>query len=302
MPLLKTADELMELGHDRVLRGDFSAAADRYSDAARKYSKDGNMAAAAVAGAYAGLTRLGGNPGPGEYRAVAASLAPLGGLPMKLGPRQIPASVLTHEANLLAEERECMSVRPGAPVEHDALAKRFQALSMAYRQMGNQTLILPEIFQHESVSTATKAPLLAALAEEEMGESLIGQDPKRAAEHNQNARNWWMQAGNAERAQAAAARVNQYGHSVKCWFCGREVTGEGIQFVALPGEMGPWSSSTQGSGLQSTDLTRGAVYACKGCSSVVDRMADERAIQRSKEVEDRLNAQIEALRRRIPGA
>jgi hypothetical protein len=302
MPLLKTADDLMELGHDRVLRGDFRTAQDRYADAARKYSKDGNMPAATLASAYADLARLGQNPAPGDYRTAANSLAQLGGLPMKLGPRQIPASVLAREAGLLAEDKETLSIRPATPAEHDALAKRFQALSMGYRQLGNQTLILPEIFQRESTSTTMKAPFFAALAEEEMGESLIGQDPKRAAEHNQNARNWWMQAGNTERAQAAAARVNQYGHSVKCWFCGREVTGEGIQFVALPGEMGPWSSSSQGSGLASADLTRGSVYACKGCASTVDKVADERALQRSKEVEDRLNAKIEQLRSRIPGA
>jgi hypothetical protein len=302
MPLLKTADELMDLGHDRVLRGDFRTAADRYSEAARKFAKDGNQPAATVASAYANLTVLGQNPSPADYKTVANSLAQLGGMPMKLGPRQIPASVLSHEASLLAEDKETQSMRPTTPAEHDALAKRFQALSMGYRQMGNQPLILPEIFQKESVSTATKAPYFAALAEEEMGESLIGQDPKRAAEHNQNARNWWMQAGNSERAQAAANRVNQYGRSVKCWFCGREVTGEGIQFVALPGEMGPWSSSTQGSGLVSADLSRTSVYACKGCQSTIDRVADERALQRASEAEARMNAKIEALRRRIPGA
>jgi hypothetical protein len=302
MPLLKTADQLMEQGQDRLLRGDFRSAQDRFSDAAGKYSKDGNLQGAVVAKAYASLMAIGAGASVSmTYRNAAAALGPLGDMPMKLGPRQVPASYLAREASLLAEEMELLGSRPENAAGHAVISQRLQALSLAYRQLGTATLILPETFTHESISPSQKAPAMAALSEEEMGESLVATDPKRAAEHNQNARNWWVQAGDPVRAQAAAGRVDRYGRSVKCWFCGREVTGEGLQFVQLPGDIGPWSTASSGSALESTNAASNTVYACRGCQSVVDKVADKWAVQRSAEVEARLNEKIEQLRRRIPG-
>lgn len=290
----------MALGNDRILRGEFLQAVERFQEAARKYGKVGNVPAATVAIAYVSLSRLGvsGRNAAG-LQAAAAAVAPLGGMPLKLGPRDWPASSLAREAQLLAEEETLTAQTPPDPGGHAVLAKNLQALSMAFRQLGNSVLVIPETFWHASESAAVKVPSLAALAEEEMGESLISTDPKRAAEHNQNARNWWMQAGRPDRAQSAELRGSRYGRAVRCWFCGREVTGEGVQFVPLPSDMGAWNSVGSGSALPSVDAPANAVYACRGCQSTIDKVADGRATQRANEVKVALEAQIEDLRRRM---
>lgn len=301
MTLFKSADEEMGLGNDRVLRGEFPQAVDRYQEAAKKYAKMGNLSAATVANAYLSLARLGvtGRSAAG-LQAAANAVAPLGDMPFKLGPREWPASTLSREAQLLAEEETLQGENPQDPTAQATLAQRYQALSIAYRQMGNVVLVIPEALWHATESSPLKVSTLAALSEEAMGESLVTTDPKRAAEHNQNARNWWMQAGRPDRAEGAEQRGTRYGRAVRCWFCGREVTGEGVQFVSMPSEMGAWSSADRGSALPSVNLPANSVYACKGCQSTLDRVADERATQRANEVRVALQAQIDDLKRRMP--
>jgi hypothetical protein len=304
VPLFKTPDQLMALGQDLMLRGDFSSSKNKYEDAAEKYRVAGNPQMAVVAHAYAQLMALGAAaPGVTEYAAAAQALSPLGDYPLKLGPRQVPASTLAREAGLLAEQSSLAKSTPHTPADWSDVARRNQALSMEFRQLGNQNLLLPELFRHETMNPAQLAPSAAARAEEAMGEAVVLDHPKEAAEHNENARNWWAQAGDLMRAQEAANRVQLYGRSARCWFCGREVTGEGVQYVLFASDIGPWSSVDSGAGLGSVDPSRGSILACRGCASAIDRIADQHAIERAKEVEVKLEAEIQRLEeqiRRIP--
>ncbi len=299
MPLFKSAGQLMDLGQDQLLRGDFAASRARFQEASKKFSEEGNAPMVQVAVAYSLLAGLGiHTPGPEDYSALAQGLAPLGTQDMKVGPTQVPAAVLAREAQILAESRTLLSAQARSPAEYADLARRYQALSLQYRQLGGQNLLLPDLFHQAPVSPITMAPFMAAMAEEAMGEAVVLEHPQEAAEHNQNARNWWTQANELGKAQEAAARAQLYGRTAKCWFCGREVTGEGVQFVTRPAEMGPWISAGPGA-IGSTDPARGVLFACKGCASSIDTVADRFAQLRAKEVQDNLEAQIEQLRRQV---
>ncbi len=300
MPLFKSPEQLMDLGQDQFLRGDFSAARGRFQEAARKFAETGNAQGAQIAQAYASLASLGvSDPGPEQYASAAQSLAPLGGLSMKLGPTQVPASSLAQETRILYETKTLLSVRPGSPQQYAEMAQRFQALSLEYRQLGSQNLLLPELFNRSSVSPVVMAPYMAAMAEEAMGEAVVLDHPQEAAEHNQNARNWWTQANELGKAQEAAARAQLYGRSARCWICGREVTGEGVQFVTRPAAIGPWTNAGTGGGMGSADPSRSVLYTCKGCASLIDAVADRYAQERAHEVEVKLEAEIEQLRRQV---
>ena len=297
MPLFKTPDDLLQEGNDRLLRGDFPGAQRSFQSASDGFSKKGMGPAAQYARALSVVMGLSSpNPSAADYQAVVEALLPLGELPIKLGPRTIAASQLRHEADLLREERSVLASAPSTPEAHQAAGARLQALSLAYREMGNQVLHLPELFQRGTVAASSKAPVLAALAEEELGEASVAQDPKRAAEHNQNARNWWLQVGEAARAQAATERVQRYGRAVKCWFCGREVAGEGINFRSLPSDVTGFPASQEAGALAECDPQGGVVYACRPCGSAVERLADEKAQARAKEIEVRVNRMLESMR------
>ena len=302
MPLLKTAPEIFAQAHNLVQRGDFGGALARYGEAANKFSKLGDAQSAALANAYAATMAIHhGVNNPATYRAATQALQAVGDAPLKIGLREVDASHFASEATLLAEELEWLAFEPLGADQFRQKAQALQTLSMKFRtQIGDQVLILPELFRHGTVRGTQKALPLAAYAEQALGEALVGTDPKAAAEHYQSARLWWVQAGNQGLAEAAAARVRGYGRSARCWFCGREVTGEGVHFLSIPSNLTELLTRGTGDGvLASANASQNTVYACRGCHGAIHSLADQIAVQRMQELEARVGAQLQALRQEI---
>lgn len=301
MPLFKSSDQLLSAGTDLLLRKDTLGAWKRFLDAREKFTKEGNGSAAQLAGAYATVVKLGIPPvSVADYAAALGALGALGSAELRLGVRDVSASSLAAEVRAEAENIDLGAMRPTSPEMHAEMARRYQALSISYRQMANSNLVLPELFRGQTILASSRAPQMAALAEEHMGEAVVNRNPKEAASHYQNARNWWLQAGDASQAQSAAGTVSRYGRSVRCWFCGDEVAGEGVQFLGIPTDLSTYVPDPNAeSSLPRHEPTTGSVFACRPCGTAIDNIADIRARQRAGEVETRLQAQIEDLRRRI---
>lgn len=234
------------------------------------------------------------------YKA-AQSVNSLGDTMLKLGLREIPARELALEMALLAAEIDLLNRRAISAAEHAEKARKLRELASRFRtEIADRTLVLPELFHKQSIIGESKAIPLSAYAEESLGESLIMENPKAAAEHYQTARLLWMQAGRQDLGDIAASRVRSYGMAAKCWFCGREIAGEGVHFLPMPSELtGLIIGSSKGSVLPSFDPTLSQIYACKGCHSAVFKMADSRATQRMQELEARVNVQLESIRESI---
>jgi len=262
----------------------------------------GDGANAALASAYAAVMVAGQRPqDPTAYRQASQALRVLGGTTVKFGLREIPASELATEAELLAEELEIIVLRPSTPDQYRQKASALQDLSLKFRnQVGDRVLILPELFHRGTVKGSAKALPLAAQAEEALGEALVQTDPKSAAEHYQMARLWWAQAGIDGAASSAAARVAAYSRAAKCWFCGREISGEGVHFVSMPSDLSEVLRRSGGDSVLPTHPPSGnEVYACRGCYSALYKLADQLALQRTSELEARIQAQLEEIRREI---
>ncbi len=225
----------------------------------------------------------------------------LGEAMIKLGPRETTATELGRELALLAAESDLMCRRAVSPAEHAEKARMLRELATKFRtEMVDRTLIVPELFFKQSMQGESKAIPLSAYAEESLGESLILENPKAAAEHYQTARLLWMQAGRQDLSDAAASRVRSYGMAAKCWFCGREISGEGVHFLSMPSELtGLITKKSTGSALPSCDPTLSLIYACRGCHSAVYKLADARALERMQELEMRVNVQLNNIRESI---
>ncbi len=302
MGLIKTAQEILEQGHDAVLRGDFASAADKFRSASQKFSKQGDMSMSQLASGYASIVRVSQRPSDsGLYYNAADTIRPLGNTPLKLGPREVTASYLAEELQLLGNEIDAVGLIPDQPERWAVRASSLQDLANRFRSnTAGDPLVMPELLQKQQILAETKAMQLQALSEEALAESLISRDPKAAAEHYQTARLWWAQAGRQDMAESAASRVSSYGKAVKCWFCGREVTGERIHFLTMPSDLTELVSRSSGDGaLPSCVPSLREVYACKGCHSAVFKMADSRALQRTNELEVRVNAELSEIRRQI---
>jgi hypothetical protein len=302
LALFKSPEQVLQSGNDAVLRGSFAEAVQNYKSASVKFSKQGNMMMSRLADGYAAIVAIAQSPSNTSlYYPAAQSVRSLGDITLKLGLREISAPALAGEIQLLASEIDVLNARAATSGEHADKAQRLRELAMRFRTEASETvLVLPELFLKQSVLGESKALSLSAHAEEELGESLVMNDPKAAAEHYQTARLLWMQAGRQELADGAASRVRSYGMSARCWFCGREISGEGVHFLSMPSDLTDLVKKTaKDSALPAFDPSQARIYACKGCHSAIYKMADTLAIERMRELEMRINVQLNQIRESI---
>ncbi len=304
MPLFRTVTEVFDQANDYLLRGDFASALAKYNDAIRKFQKVGDQNGILLASAYASVMNVAQDSNnPNAYRAAAQALHAIGDQPVKLGLRESTASAVAHEAEVLASATEWVGAPASSPAQCQQKAQALRQVATALRSdIGSNILILPELFKKGSYTGESHALVLAAMSEEVLAQSLVATDPKAAAEHYQTARLWWSQAGESGQADAAAAHVAQVGKSAKCWFCGREVTGENIHFVPMPSDLTELvKAADKDSPLPSFDPATGNVYACQGCHGAVFHQADDLAVKRAAEVEAKLQVQIDELKKEMQG-
>jgi len=297
-PLFKDGSTTMEQALDLARRREFDQARQKFHDASIKFQKEGSILWVNVAQAYSDLFSpevMSGNPAA-QLALSAFIRSTLGTTELRPGPRGISASDLAAQLELAAHDSNVMAAVQSGSGTADALAQALQQVASDYGKLGNQVLYLPELAHQRTTTANLRVPVLMALSFEILGASLEGTDPLTAADRFQTAQQYWTQAGDEARAQAAADRVGHLSFQAKCWFCGREGRGHGIQFVSVPISQDVLGlKGTDASPLPSIDPTARSLYVCKGCLSAVSGMADRIASQRAAEVEQRLNARIQAL-------
>jgi len=301
-PLVKDGPATLEQGLDLARRREFDRASEKFMDASRKLLKEGSVLESNRARAYAELFSQGvRGANPAVLVGLGAFLrSALGDDELKPGPRSIRAVDLATQLELTARDTNLMIALQTGAATGEGLAKAMQGLASDYGQLGDGMLFLPELFEQRTIPAASRVPILMALSFETLGTSVQGTDPLAAAEHFQTAQQYWVQAGDDNRSQAASAKVGHLALQAKCWVCGREGTGHGIQFVSLPIDQGVEGlKGGDSSPLPSLDRSGRLVYVCKGCYSAVYGLADRLAIQRSAETERRLLAEIRAMEQRL---
>jgi hypothetical protein len=301
-PLLKDASATMEQALDFARRREYERAREKFQDAARKYSKEGSILYVDLANAYAELFSLAvRNSHPGALIDLSTRLrSTLGSTELRPGPRSISAVDLALQLELTARDTNLMGAIQNPSGNAAGLAQALQALANDYRQLGNQVLYIPELFQQRTLQADTRVPVLMALSYETLGRSIQSSDPLAAAEHFQTAQQYWAQAGNEAKAQESATRVGDLALQARCWLCGREGTGHGIQFVSVPiSENLAGLKGSETSPLPSVDRSGNYMFVCKGCYAAVRDVADRVSAQRVAEAEQRLLAEMRAMEQRL---
>ncbi|MGA8302214.1 MAG: hypothetical protein WA691_05950 [Thermoplasmata archaeon] len=305
VPIIKDGAATLEQGLDLARRGDHSRASEKFIDATRKFSREGNLLYANVATAYTNLLSSAvRNSDPSSLMALFSLLQNIPGtIELKLGARGTSSSELANELQLTARYASLTAMARSQSGNPESLAQGLQSLADEYRQLGNKVLYLPELLEHRAIPADFQAPILMALSFEVLGKSLEGTDPMTAAEHFQTAQQYWAQAGYDDNAQSAAIKSGNLALKAKCWVCGREGTGHGVQFVSLTVDKEATGLNLHGtSPLPSMDRSGRYVYVCKGCYSAIGDLADRIAVQRVSQVEDRLMREMRAMEHRLQHA
>ena len=301
-PLFKDGSGTLEQALDLARRGDFAHAREKFLDASRKYAKEGSLLYPNLAKAYADLLSPEVRDGhPDALMALSTFLrSTLGTTELKLGARGISAADLATQLELTTRDLNLMAAVQSGTGNPESLAQALQALAGGYGQLGNQVLYLPELFHQKSTTAESRVPALMALSFETLGTSIQATDPLGAAEHFQTAQQYWLQANDEARSQAAGTRAGHLSIQARCWFCGREGKGHGVQFVSLPIDQEVVGLKDPGtSPLPSLDPSGRRVYVCKGCFSAVSGLSDRIAMQRAGEAEARVMAELRAMEQRL---
>lgn len=145
---------------------------------------------------------------------------------------------------------------------------------------------------------------LASLIE---GNSLIDSDPKKSVALLSEAATQFELAGADPMSvtpgtQAKMENLSKFG---QCWFCGREMQGQGLHYVTLPATISRYTRQKYGSSTPH-NMEETAVVACEGCASSIRNVADQvahdyynRAMAQMQAMEQRLDARITTLEHKI---
>jgi hypothetical protein len=299
-PLFKDGPQLLERGVDLARRRNFVDAASVFADAARKFQKAGDHQGTALAQAYGQLMHSRPSASNALHlRSLADLLDRLGPAALQPGARPIEAARLAQQVRLAAAELELQAAESRGSLSPSDLAAHYQSLAQSFMELGEEPLYLEELFEGRSVSGTSRVALFSARAEEAIGRSLQQSDPAEAAQHFQSATLWWQQAGEVDRAGAASVQVARLSTRARCWFCGREGAGLGIQLATLPIDV-PLSGLVANTGpLPSVEISGRHVYTCSACHSAIRMLADSIAVRHVHDLELRVHAQIEDVRRQL---
>ena len=300
-PLFKDGPQLLNQGIDLARRRNFGEASGVFADAARKFQKAGDSNGAATAIVYAQLMYCPlGSTTPAQLRSLSDLMGSLGAVPLYPGARPIPADRLARQLRVQAMELEVKSAARTGAVSPGDLALRYQALAQSFMELGDEPLFLDELFEGRTVTGTSRVAVYSALAEESVGTSLQDINPTEAAQHFQSANLWWQQAGEPSHASRTSVQVALLSTRARCWFCGREGAGLGIQLALLPVSVPTQGLVSPDSGpLPTVDSSGRNLYACAACHSSLTRLADSIAAQRDQALADRFQAQLDDLRRQV---
>ena len=300
MKLFKSGNDRFEEGNDLIRRKEFEKARLAFMKAIYKGSSESETAGVMIA-----LLDLKGSPGEVEYGNAIEVLRPIfdrdNDARIVFGLLTLDCRSLLGECMSMMMENRAMSM-PGS--DTDQLKARAQALFDAagsfQRYFGQNALPILEFYKSVSISGMQKANRLFALGNEDLAESVVVEDPRRAAEYLHVALNYYKQLRDDEAEGMLKEKIKGYAKAVSCWLCGREAIGETIHFVSMETTVTDLlAKGKQPSPLPSYENNM-SIYVCKACYLAISNRADkiasgyhDLAMQEMHELENRLNERID---------
>jgi hypothetical protein len=241
------------------------------------------------------------------YGSAATLLQQKGDLEVEFGLFKIKCSQLAIECDAIHSEMVALASSMTGTAALKARADMLFAAAMKFQsKIGPNTLIVPEVYTAAKITGIQKASNLMAEGNENMGESVAMEDPKKAAEYLQMALNYRQQLGDGNAESRIKNKITQYAKASACWICGRETTGETLHFVSMPTEVTPMQQRTKSSSPLPSFGGGESIYVCRACYLAISKRADaiakqyhDVAMAEMRAMEARLNQRINAVGARI---
>ena len=295
MKIFKSADDRYEQGHDFIKRKEYDKAQEAFLKAIYKGSSDSDTAKVMIA-----LLDLRGDPGEAEYMKAVDILNKIyeknHESEITFGLLTISCAYLLAECTTLVSEMKALAM-PSSEARAEAL---FKAAEGFQKLIGPNTLPMLEFYKSISITGFEKANNLLAIGNEDLAESVVSEDPKKAAEYLHIALTLRRRQTEGKGGEGLQERINMYAKSAACWICGREVTGEMIHFVSMETEVTGLQAKGELSSVLPSFENNASIYVCKACFLAISKRADkiakeyhETAMKKISKVEKHLNERID---------
>jgi hypothetical protein len=282
---LERANEELQNGYRKGLNlSDWNTALSCFNLAFEFYSKAEDSTNAKLAKALASFSKALVSPQAVENWTDAADEISNTGLSEIDVTQTVPVKDLVQECRLKAMELS-------AKLSTNSLDKAAQLEEIAkqYMVFDGTSLLIPLLLEKQQTTGELKAHRVFAEAAQLRGNEEIDLDPKQASEFYRMAAMHLQAAGDVGASQILSGKADDSSATALCYFCGREVTGRGVNFVYMKAQLTRFIEK-QNSNKVFPSSSNGMVVACLGCHSAITTAADEIAKTYYDKVEDELRA------------
>lgn len=297
MKLFKSGDDRFKEGNELIKMKDYDKARTSFTKAIKKGSSDSDLAEAMLA-----LLDLKGNPGEAEYVNAYNIFNRIYNKDkesaVEFGLFVVSCSYLMIECGCMILEKRALSM-PSNDLEARAKAL-FKAAENFKELMGENKLLTVEFYSSVEVTGVERANRLMAIGNEDLAESIVWMDPKKAAEHLLNAANFYRQIGDGDAEATVKNRISLYAKAATCWICGCEASGETIHFVSMETNVTDVLVKGKKESVLPSFADHSSIYVCRACYLAISNRADkiaseyhEIAMQEMSKMEVRLEDRIE---------
>ena len=295
--LFKDGEELFNAALEEINRKEYDKASKTLSKALEKKSSKSDLARVYIAMIDVGKDLNSSKP----YVDLKNALVGLGADSFRFGLSEFDKDALIKECDAMAR---CIDARNSGGQDEARGNALLQAAQNLMATVGENTLRINEYYSGNSISGTRMATGLMAEANECLANAAYWNDPQKAAEYQQQAYNYRRQ--NGESGDANLQKMQQYSKACTCWFCGRQVVGEGLHFYVLRADPSPQQIDKDSKELQHSISEDHDIYVCRACYTGVTNRADEissdyynRGLENLRQSEARLQTQIAAVEAQV---
>lgn len=275
-------------------------AVQHFSEAAKQYAAIGNSARSGEAYALATLFYALTSNTEQAWDACGKAMANIPDTQLNVGFSASSAN-LAQQASVMSFDLAATRALDGNSGDVSRVAAVRQ-VAQKYMDLIGSDLALWRL-QRQEIDPQRRAYTLLGLACLIEANSIADADPKKSVALLSEAATNLELAGTdpmgvSGLTQTKMENMSKFG---QCWFCGREMQGQGFHYVTLPATISQYTRQRFGS-TTPHNMEEASVVACESCASSVRNLADvvarayyDQAIAELRAAEQRLNARISAL-------
>jgi hypothetical protein len=279
-------------------------AAHHFSEASKHYASVGDSQKSSEASALAWLFYALSAKTDQAWQTCSQAMKQIPNARLDVG-FAVSSTDLAQQASVLSYDISTTRMLDGNSKEVSRVAA-VRDLAQKYMDLIGSDLALWRL-QKQQIDPQRRAYYLLGLASLIEANSVADTDPKKSVALLSEAATNLELAGTdpmgiSSGTRAKLENMSKFG---QCWFCGREMQGQGFHYVLLPAQVSQYTRQMYGEGTPHA-IEENAVVACESCSSSIRNVADElarayyeRAMAEIRSLEQRLNAKIAALEREI---